>query len=205
MIEKYEVESKTKEDAIIKLVSFTELPAEDLFISFEETESKILKSKKVIAKAYRKVDILRYLRETIQDFAKFANLDIKSEVNLREDYYNVLLFSEQAHVLIGKEGKNLTALQMFLKHALNNQTGMNIKVSLDISNYKAKKQKYFEFEIKKIIKQVLNTREDVVLDPMNSYERRIIHNLVSDYPNLSSLSNGEGKERKVTIKYIQNK
>jgi spoIIIJ-associated protein len=205
MIEKYVAESKNKEDAIQKLVTFSELPEDELFISFEETESKILKSKKTIATAYRKIDILRYLRELIQDFAKISQLDIKSEINLKEDYYSLLLFSEQSNVLIGKEGKNLDALQMFLKHALNNQTGMNIKINLDISNYKAKKQKYFEQDIKNIIKQVLNDHEEVLLDPMNSYERRIIHNMVSEYLNLESLSTGEGKERRVTIKYVEKK
>ena len=57
----------------------------------------------------------------------------------------------------------------------------------------------------KIIKEVTNTKMDVYLDPMNSYERRYVHNLVNSYPNVTTESVGEGSERRVTIKYVEEK
>ena len=69
------------------------------------------------------------------------------------------------------------------------------------SNYKVKKEKHLSFEIKKICKDVLKTKMDVKLDPMNSYERRIVHNVVSKFDNLYSESVGEGINRYTVIKY----
>ena len=78
---------------------------------------------------------------------------------------------------------------------------MDIKVNLDASSYKKKKEEYFEREIKKIAKEVLNTKIDVKLDPMNSYNRRIVHNIVSKFKNLETESVGEEPNRYTIIKY----
>ena len=72
---------------------------------------------------------------------------------------------------------------------------------MDASNYKRKKEQNFIKEIEKIIKEVLETKIDVKLDPMNSYNRRIVHNLVSDYENLETESVGEEPNRYTIIKY----
>ena len=78
---------------------------------------------------------------------------------------------------------------------------MDIRVNLDASSYKKKKEEYFEREIKKIAKDVLNTHIDVKLDPMNSYNRRIVHNIVSKFKNLETESVGEEPNRYTIIKY----
>ena len=74
--------------------------------------------------------------------------------------------------------------------------------SIDVANYKKNKLKKLEKEDKYIAKEVKKSKIDVSLDPMNSYERRMIHNLISNYEGLTTESIGEGKERHVVIKYI---
>ena len=95
----------------------------------------------------------------------------------------------------------LNSIQVLLKKLIEIQTGMNLRINLDIENYKKRKIENLERDIKKIIKDVLRTRVDAKLDPMNSYERRIVHNLVSNYGQLSSSSEGEEPNRYVVIKY----
>jgi spoIIIJ-associated protein len=200
-MEIYEVEGKTKEEAIDKILEKTNSNEMDLYLSFGETEAKFLKAKKVVVKAVKKYDAIKFVKEYINKLGTLMNLDIKSEVNEKEEVINAILVSDNTPILIGKDGRTLNSLQMLIRQALTNKTGVNIKLNMDVSNYKAKKLKNLEYDIKKIVKEVLDTHEAVTLDHMNSYERRFVHNLVSTYPELSSISTGEGAERKITINY----
>ena len=76
----------------------------------------------------------------------------------------------------------------------------DIKVNLDIDGYKERRQKNIEREVHKIAKEVLSSGVDAKLDPMNSYERRLVHNIVSEYDNLITQSEGEAPNRYVVIK-----
>ena len=86
---------------------------------------------------------------------------------------------------------------------LKTKSGALIKVNLDISNYKVKKLKNLESDVREIAKDVLNTKLDASLDPMNSYERRYIHSIINEYKNLKTESVGEGQERHIVIKYVE--
>ena len=77
-----------------------------------------------------------------------------------------------------------------------------IKINVDISNYKYEQTKKLEKNIKNIAKEVLKTKVDTSLDPMNSYNRRIVHTIVSEFSDLETESVGEGKERHVVIRYV---
>ena len=130
------------------------------------------------------------------------NIEINMEVREDEEIFSVTMVSDKNPILIGKEGKNLNSIQYLLRQALLNQTGFNIKVNLDASNYRAKKIKNFEYQIKNIVREVQKTKIDTKLDPMNSYQRRIVHALLSDFSNVTTESVGEEPNRCVVIKYI---
>lgn len=201
MIELYEFDAKTKEEAIEKLLDATKEEITSFYLHEEETEAKLFKSKKVVIKAINKKDVLKFVKNFIRELSYLMNLEINSEVNEKEDIINVLLVSNNNPVLIGKDGRTLNSIQILLRQAINSKTGFNVKINVDASNYKAQKLNNLEYTINKIAKEVLTTHVDVVLDPMNSYERRCVHNVVSQYPELTSLSSGEGLERKITISY----
>ena len=170
-------------------------------IKEESQESGLFKSKKIKLICYKKEDIIEYLKNYINDIAKGMNISINTEIRESEGYISIILVSDNNSILIGKEGRTLKAIETILKQALIVQTGLNIKVNLDVANYKGKKIKNFERQIKLIIKDVLKSHIDVKLDPMNSYERRIVHNLVSENEFLSTESVGEEPKRAVVIKY----
>ena len=94
---------------------------------------------------------------------------------------------------------------MLLRQAISANTGFTVKVNMDASGYKAKKQKNLEFEIKKIAKEVMSSKIEAKLDPMNSYERRIIHNLIGNYEELETESFGEAPNRYVVIRCKEDK
>lgn len=201
MIELMHFEGKTKEEAIEKLEKETGLLLKDFYIKESESEAKLFKGKKIILEVTKKQDVIKEIKDFIRTFAYLMNLEINSEVNEKEDVINVLLVSNNNPVLIGKDGRTLNSVQMLLRQAMGAKLGFNVKINVDASNYKAKKMNNLEYNIRKIIKEVLDTHQEVVLDPMNSYERRYVHSLVSEHAELTSLSSGEGAERKITIGY----
>jgi spoIIIJ-associated protein len=201
MINIYKIEGKNEQELLEKYLEENQLNENDVYYSFTDAPTKLFKGKKIILNILKKSDILVYIKEYINNLAKEMNIDIKHEVNYKEDMINILLISENNPILIGKEGRTLNSIQILLKQALSMQTGQQIKLNLDVSNYKAKKLKNLEYEIKRIAKEIEKTKIDVVLDTMNSYERRFVHNIISEFPLLESKSSGEGKDRKITISY----
>ena len=131
------------------------------------------------------------------------NVTIESEINITEDnIYNINLVTSNNSILIGKEGKTLDAIQCLLRQISQNDLQNKIKINVDISNYKYEQTKKLEKNIKNIAKEVLKTKVDTSLDPMNSYNRRIVHTIVSEFSDLETESIGEGKERHVVIRYV---
>lgn len=194
-------EGKTKEEALEKCLSELSITEEKIFTKETETEAKLFKSKKYIIEAITVEEIINYIKEYINNIDKSFNINIKSEVNEQDKIIKVVLVSENNPILIGKDGKTIEAIQTLLRNSIRNQIDMEIKINVDASNYKRKKEESFEREMKKIIKSVLNTHIEVKLDPMNSYNRRIVHNLASKFKNIRTESVGEEPNRYTIIKY----
>ena len=203
MLNKYEYEGKTKEEVLNKIKEELNVTEEDLYIEEKIITGKLFKSGKVILTITTKQDIKNYLKYFIENYSKLMNIEVQYEINEIDGIYNVTLVSQNNPILIGREGKTLEALQLLIRQAIKKQTGYNIKVNVDISGYKNKKLKRLEYEVKKIAYEVQKTKIDASLDPMNSYERRRIHTLISTIPNLETESIGEGKERHIVIKYVE--
>lgn len=202
MLNIYEYEGKTEEETLnLALKDLNELE-ENLIISKETTEGNLFKSKKCKLSIIKKNDINLYIKEYLKKLSELLGLDIKVELRVESDIYNIQLISNNNSILIGKDGRTITAMQTLLRQSIEKKIHQNIKINIDVANYKNKKIKRFESEIKKIAKEILNSKIDVSLDPMNSYERRIVHNIINNYENLETESIGEGKERHVVIKYI---
>ena len=194
-------EGKTETEALEKCINDLNTTEQELFIKKTETEAKLFKSKKYIIEAIKKNDIINYTKDYIKEIDKSFNIEIKSEINEKDNVIKVVLVSNNNPILIGKDGKNIEALQTLIRNSIRNQIGLDIKINIDASNYKKKKEENFEREIKKIIKDVQNTHIEVKLDPMNSYKRRLVHNLASTFKNIKTESIGEEPNRYTIIKY----
>ena len=201
MLTSYNFEGKSKEEAINKCLEELKLTQQEIYIKESETEQKLFKAKKYLVSAFKKEDILKYIKAFLKELELGLNISINSEVRYFEESINIVLVSDSNNVLIGKEGRTIDSIQILLRQSLNNLTGLNIKVNVDASNYKANKMKNLEYEIRKIAQDVLKNKVEVKLDPMNSYERRIAHSVISEYPKLQTISYGEGLERHVVISY----
>lgn len=203
MLEIVKEEAKTKEEALENILKKTNLTQDDFFLKSEFVEGKLFKSSKYIVSALKKEDVKNFITEYIKNLSKLLNLDITSEILNNNESFNVTLVSDNNAILIGKEGKNLNAIQTILRQAIKTEAGINLKISVDVGNYKLKKMKNIEIEVRKIAEEMEKSHLDVSLDPMNSYERRLVHNIINEYSNLTTESFGEGKDRHVVIKYIE--
>ncbi len=174
---------------------------EEVHYKFNEIPGKLFKSKKYELIYISQKDVIKYIKEYIKVLEKSLNTVINSEVKYQNDCYNVILINDNQSLLIGKDGRTLNSIQLLLHQTINNLTGFNIRINVDVGNYKEKKLKRIEREIKKIAKEVLNSKIEAKLDPMNSYERRIVHTIISDYDKLQTESFGQEPMRYVVIKY----
>lgn len=205
MLEIKTYEAKTEEEALNKGLEELNLTKDDVFYKTEFIEGKLFKSAKNIVSILKKDDIKKYIDDYFKTIGKYMNLNIETETMVTDNVFSVMLVSDNNAVLIGKNGKMLNSLQTLIRQSIKNQIGLMIKLNLDVSNYKVKKMKNIERLIKGIAEDVIASQISVSLDPMNSYERRLVHTLIDEYPNLTTESTGEGKDRHVTIKYVENK
>ena len=197
MIQVYKYEDATEESCRVKCLEELDVYNNEILTKEYEEENKY------VMEVIKKEDVKQYIKEYIENLAKNLGLDIKTEINEDEDVFSVKMFSNNNPVLIGKDGKNLTAIQTLLRQTLSNQTKFNIRVNMDASNYKVKKEKFFERDIKNIINDVIKSKDEVKLDPMNSYKRRIVHSIAGEYYNIETESFGEEPERYVVIRYVE--
>lgn len=200
MIKVYTYEGITEEECRKKYIE--EL---DVYVCDIVTKEQVLDNHFQV-KLIKKDDIIEYIKNYLKSL--FAIMELKTNIEVRndEDNFNVIIISkENGSILIGKDGRTLDSIQILLRQTIATKTGFNLKINLDSSNYKIKKQKRFEFDIKNIAREVQKTELDVKLEPMNSYYRRIVHSLLSDYDNIETESIGVEPNRCVVIKYIERK
>ena len=139
----------------------------------------------------------QYFRE----LAKNMNIEINSEIRIEGENINVLLVTDNNNIMIGKDGKTLNAIQIVLRQYMTGLNKLGLRLIVDVGNYKNKKLKNLEYQVRKICKEVLKTKVEVKLDPMNSYERRKVHSIVSEFESLESVSYGEDPNRYTVIKF----
>ncbi len=201
MLTSYKYEMKNKEELENKIKNELNVSFDDIYMFEEETTTGLFKNKKIKIEIVKKEDVIKHCEEFFKELSKLMKIKINHEINFKDETLKIILVSEHNNVLIGKDGKTLNSLMLILKHYLESSK-YKIYLDLDVQNYKHKKLKRLEKDIKNICKEVLIMKNEVKLDPMNSYDRRIVHNIVSKFDNLTSISCGENEERYTIIKFV---
>ena len=194
----YNFSGKDKDTCRIKCLEDLDLYYNEIITT--EYEDDNLYKMDVLKKSEIKDYILSFLTKIFDKM----NITAKIDIDEIDEIFTVKISSKDNAIIIGKEGKNLSSLQFLLKQSLRVKTKFNLKINIDVSNYRLRRQQLFEDDVKKIINDVLTTKTDTNLDPMNSYQRRIVHNVANNYYNIETVSVGEEPNRCVVIKYIEN-
>ena len=198
-MKKYTYQAKTFEEA--KNMALAELmdQQENLYIKEIESSTKLF-SKKSVIEVVKKEDVLEYIKELIKNITKYMGISVNMEVKKREDNVTISLYSDNNAILIGKDARTLNALTTIIKQAVYNQIGTYYNFVLDVSEYKEKQQFFIEKAAKKTAKEVARTKIEAKLEPMNSYERRIVHNALTNFRGVYTESEGTEPHRYVVIK-----
>lgn len=187
----------------VKKTALEELNLEEsqIMYQYEEKKGKLFKSGSVILKVSTLEDVADYIKENLKELVNNLGIEVNLESQIREQQINIKMYSDKNSILIGKNGQTLTALQNILRQIVYKEIGTYPYILLDVENYKEKKLGNIERMAKRIAREVSKTKIDAILDDMNSYERRIIHNVLSTYKNITTISEGEEPHRHVIIKY----
>ncbi len=204
-MEKYRFESKTEEKLIENACKEFNVTEEEIIYNIITEKGGLLKGKKYIIEFIKIKEAADFGKEILREILKGLNISANIEVKLREKQIKYDLFSDNNSILIGKKGHILEALQNYIRQALLNILDIYIFVSLDVENYKEKQNYFIVKKVKKIAREVALTKVDVKLDPMNSYERKIVHDAVSGFKYVISESVGEEPNRYIVIKFKDNK
>ena len=147
------------------------------------------------------------IKEAVNTFLKpiFDAIGTQPEIQITIDRpernINVVLVGDKMGLIIGKRGQTLSSLQHLLNIAVNAGSVEKARVIVDTENYKEKRRETLERLAKSIASKVKRNKTDVSLEPMNSYERRIIHETLANDSAIETLSCGSGQNRFVVIKY----
>ena len=199
MLIKNRYSGKTKEEAINNAKIALQEMEGNLYIKEIEVKSGLF-NKKAEIEVIRKDDVVEYIKEYVKELINNMGLTCNLEVKKRENGLNITVISDNNSILIGKNGKTLESITLIIKQMIHNEIGEYFPFVLDIGEYKAAKEHKLESLAKKTAREVAVSKIPAKLDPMNSYERRIIHNILTNNKKVTTESEGEEPNRYVVIK-----
>lgn len=200
-MEKHKFQGKTKEEAIQNAtVELQEVEANLIIKELEVIKGGLFKSPKVEIEVIEKREVVKYIKDYIVKLLKDLGFQANVEIKNKETVPTYTVYSDNDALLIGKNGKNLKALSVVVNQHINKELGKNYKFIIDINSYKEKREKQLEQLAKRVAREVANTKIEVKMDSMNSYERRIIHNVLTNNKRVYTESEGEEPNRYVVVK-----
>ena len=132
------------------------------------------------------------------------HMDARAEVKVylvEKDRYKVYLEGEHLGQLIGRRGETLDAMQQLTSYAVNRGNDRRVRVQLDAENYREKREQSLQRLAVKVAGKVVRYRKNVTLEPMNAYERHVIHTALQDYDHVTTYSMGTEPNRRVVVAY----
>ena len=160
-----------------------------------------IKSKPAIIKARKKNDTVDNIREFLENVFSAMNMEVTIDIKKAEDdkVYEVELSGKEMGLLIGKRGQTLDSLQYLTNLAVNKHSDGYIKVKLDTEDYRQRRKDTLENLAKNIAYKVKRTKRPVSLEPMNPFERRVIHSALQGDRYVETHSEGEEPFRHVVV------
>lgn len=171
-------------------------------LTLKEKEEKQTPVKKAKTENVSKEDLEKAKKEIntfLSEFLKQIADTITYEISEEENVVHVLITGEESTRLIGYRGESLNSLQTILTTIANKGRESNVKVILDIGEYKDARKKTLEDLASKIERTVTKTGKAITLEPMTAYERKIIHTKLQDSKTVKTHSIGENENRRVVI------
>ena len=197
MQKKVEFIAKSQEDAMQEAIKRLHISSDKIFINILGELPEGLNCEALVD-----VNLTLEGKKYLENILKALNIGYQIEARSvnGEEQIHYIIDSYENSLLIGVKGKTLEALQILLRNLISSYTRDHVVTTLDIGGYKSNRARQLEILATKTAKEVASTKQPVKLQPMNSFERRIIHEKLSDWRDVYTESEGEGEERAIVVK-----
>lgn len=200
-MEKHRFIGKTKEEAIENAkIGLQELEDNLIIRELETIKGGLFKSKKIEIEVIEKREVVKDIKNFLNKLLKDLGFNVNIEVKMNDEIPTYTIYSDNDSLLIGKNGKNLQALSIVTNQYVKKEVGESFKFLIDVNAYKEKHERSLVRLAKKVAREVATTKIEAKMDSMNSYERRIIHNALTNNKKVYTESEGEEPNRYVVIK-----
>jgi len=201
-----EVAGKTEEEAVETALEQLGLSRDDVSVEIvERAKTGFLGLKNTLA-------VVKVLYEAQDDCAGqvesfltglLERMDIEAsmEITGEEGSINVVLTGKDPGVLIGRRGETLDAIQHLTNYVVNRSVSGRVRINLDAENYRQRRNETLESLATRTAGKVVKYRRNMTLDPMNAYERHIIHSALQDFEQVSTYSVGSEPNRRIVVAY----
>ena len=201
-MEYIEVSAKTVDDAVTE--ALIKLGATSNQIEYEVVEKGStgflgIGSKAAVIKVRKKCSTEDVIREFLGKVFDAMELEVEIQITNSENNYSVELKGDEMGVLIGKRGQTLDSLQYLTNLAVNKNSDEYVKVKIDTEDYRKRRKETLENLAKNIAYKVKRTKRPVSLEPMNPFERRVIHSALQNDKFVTTHSEGEEPYRHVVV------
>ena len=177
--------------------------SELMYNVIEEKDGILGLGKSITAEVFTMDDIKEFLFDYMGDFFTGIDLDLECAIEEKNNAFIVNLNADNNAVLIGKMGKTLSAFNTVIRAAVNAKFKKRIDILIDVNHYKSDRYYKLRGMAKRIGKQVQRDHVTVELDPMPNDERKVIHKTLNEWHNIKTESEGEGNNRHVCIRYVE--
>ena len=199
-MEKIIKEGKELDQVLEEILSENNLTKEDIIYKSATKKGKLFQGNLIEVTVYPKTAIIEEIKDYLKQVINNLGMEVNFEVTNDLERTTIKMYSDNNPILIGKNGQTIKSLEILVRQMLLSKYQIHFKVSLDVENYKAKKERNLERMAKQMAKEVVSTKMEIKLDNMSSYERRIIHNVLTDFKGVKTESEGEEPNRHVVIK-----
>ena len=142
------------------------------------------------------------IRGFLTGLMEHLNVSATPEIFVTEEgNYKVILQGEELGAIIGRRGETLDAIQQLTSYSVNRGQSKRVRIHVDAEGYRAKREESLQRLAVKVAGKVVKYRKNMTLEPMNAYERHVIHTALQDYPNVSTYSTGVEPNRRTVVAY----
>ena len=194
---------KNVEETLEEILKENDLKKEDVIYTSTLKKGGLFKGNNYEVVVTKKQDIAKEVKEYLNEVTTGLGLKVNFELKSDDEHIIIKMYSDNNAILIGKNGQTLKALETLVRQMIQTKYNARLKITLDVENYKEKIESHLIRLAKKTAKEVVKTNIEVALDNMNSYERRIVHNALTNFKGITSESEGEEPNRHIVIKPVK--
>jgi len=205
-----EVQGRTEDEAIEAALEQLGLSRDDVSVEIvEQARSGFLGLKNTPAVIKVVYEAQEERAKQVEDFLtglfKRMDIDVSLDITEAEDSINVILTGKDPGALIGRRGETLDAIQHLSNYVVNRSVSGRVRINLDAENYRQRRNEALENLASRTASKVIKYRRNLTLDPMNAYERHVIHTALQEHELVSTFSVGSEPNRRVVIAFGESK